>query len=184
MTGNKNHDIANYKQYKGKYLFAYCAKPNERRMFIFDPLLPPNKQNGRRNIFTLATNAVSENGIYLCRIVHIKADRNGYVNFIVEPLKNIETSDAILQNATISYFHLFAKLLTESELFYSPFHRKFTNEVSQYNLKELRENVADTYNRFIPVMDDEFFDTLFRGITEGKISWRKAVAWMTIPTVV
>ncbi len=166
---------ARYKKQLGNLIIATANEDNTTRLFMrsLNPISDLQQKNGWWNTFTI-TRTPCVAGDYICEIKEVRADKDGYPIFVVEPLTQVDEglnrSNELMEVFYQSY------LFTE----------KGSHGIGIFNLNYL----ADKVNEIAPVAYgigvggyyEMHAAQAVRLFMDGVITLEQITAWMNEPT--
>ena len=159
---------------EGKLIVAKAKADNNTRLFVrsLNPYTDIRTKEGWWNTFTITKKPCSP-GTYICKIVKVRADKDGYPIFVAEPILSI--NEKMLISDEMMYIFGMSTLFTEE---YIEYFKGFN--VLHFNKQiEGFEKIDDTnflsYNVAVAAKCVDLF-------LAGKVTKEQIIAWLHEPT--
>ena len=165
--------LARYESKCGQLLIATANNDGDTRLFVrsVNPMTDLRKKSGWWNTFTITQNPCDA-GTFICRVLRVKTDKNGYPIFVVTPIVRIDESLILCDE--VMYLFCMSGMFTEDGYGWN----------SAYNHVYLEEQIEAI--SFVPQTNSNHHIVVIqeavRLFINGTVCRDQLVAWLHEPT--
>ena len=166
--------FARYESKHGKLFIGTANNDGDTRLFVrsVNPLTDMRKKSGWWNTFTI-TNRPCDAGTFICKVIEVRADKNGYPIFVATPVVRID-ENIIACDEVMYLFGLSGMFVEELHGWNSEYnHAYFEEQINAISFVPVSHDI----NHHIAIVQEAV-----RLFVNGTICREQVVAWLHEPT--